>query len=91
VVKVAPSPLLTSPLIPLILALFIISFLFKRLILLLLPLNLAFNFIKFKAIEIILYYIINSKIIIKYKRMLYPIYNKAESFDFIFFISIKAT
>jgi hypothetical protein len=55
VVKVAPSPLLTSPLIPLILALFIISSLFKRLALLLLPLNLAFNSIKFKAIEIVLY------------------------------------
>jgi hypothetical protein len=55
VVKVAFSPLLTSPLIPLILVSFIISFLFKRLALLLLPLNLAFNFIKSKVIEIILY------------------------------------
>jgi hypothetical protein len=55
VVKVAPSPLLTSPLIPLILASFIISSLFKRLVLLLSPLNLAFNFIRFKAIKIILY------------------------------------
>jgi hypothetical protein len=55
VVKVAPFPSLTSPLIPLILTSFIISSLFKRLALLLLPLNSAFNFIKFKAIEIILY------------------------------------
>jgi hypothetical protein len=60
VVKVAPSPLLTSPLIPLILASFIISSLFKRLASLLLPLNLAFNSIRFKAIEIVLYRIINS-------------------------------